>query len=362
MEALTLTVGEDNAAYTQFCSLLMGEAAKCLVKTENFDFIIAGSAGPIPPDVPVRDWYRTTYISVEEIASKQIELPPDLQFRIDQIVYDQIMSLDKARLTDPEGTDVTWTNYDDKRPLRICHEFAKPLNIGLGGKPDCSGVVAGTINHMGAFPRIKAYVKDDLVVKVEGGGKFGEAWREKMETLNKLNIPPVPLYGDESKLYNFPGPGFFWYWEVAIGTRPGVFRLQKEGLQQCFANFLHDRLRAGYIHNGFGVPSTVSAARVYTKIGIPWTHVHIHSMFPTIEGKTKNGSTIKIVDKGHLLALDDPEVRKLASKYGDPDQLLNECWIPAVPGINVEGDYERDYAGNPIPWIIKDTEAHPAYS
>jgi len=38
----------------------------------------------------------------------------------------------------------------------------------------------------------------------------------------------------------------------------------------------------------------------------------------------------RIVEKGHLLALDDPEVRAIAAKYGDPDELLREDWIPEV--------------------------------
>jgi hypothetical protein len=29
-----------------------------------------------------------------------------------------------------------------------------------------------------------------------------------------------------------------------------------------------------------------------------------------------------------MLALDDPEVRKIAEKYGDPDELLREDWVP----------------------------------
>ena len=40
-------------------------------------------------------------------------------------------------------------------------------------------------------------------------------------------------------------------------------------------------------------------------------------------------------------------MRALASRYGDPDYLLAEDWIPEVPGINVPGDYLKDYAPNP---------------
>ncbi len=37
------------------------------------------------------------------------------------------------------------------------------------------------------------------------------------------------------------------------------------------------------------------------------------------------------------MALDDAEVRSLASRYGTPDELLREAWFPAIPGVNVPG-------------------------
>ena len=46
----------------------------------------------------------------------------------------------------------------------------------------------------------------------------------------------------------------------------------------------------------------------------------------------------------------------LTSKFGDPDELLNEDWIPAIPGLNMDGDYWRDYAPDPMDWTM--TELH----
>ena len=43
----------------------------------------------------------------------------------------------------------------------------------------------------------------------------------------------------------------------------------------------------------------------------------------------------------------DPDVRKVASKYGDPDDLLSESWFPDVPGINTSGDYLKGYVPHP---------------
>ena len=85
--------------------------------------------------------------------------------------------------------------------------------------------------------------------------------------------------------------------------------------------------------------------------GILHGHLHIHLQFATVEIKNQKGQTHKVIDNGHLTALDDPDVRKLASKYGNPDEILKEAWIPKIPGINVAGDYEKDYASDPATWI-----------
>jgi len=122
-----------------------------------------------------------------------------------------------------------------------------------------------------------------------------------------------------------------------------------------------ERGRSGVIHFGFGVSTPVTADNtpaVRKKVAeehVPRGHLHIHTYFNTIVIETNDGKAVTVADKGHITFLDDPEVRKVAAKFGDPDVLLREAWIPAVPGINVPGSY-ADYARNPGPWIIKDVE------
>lgn len=52
-------------------------------------------------------------------------------------------------------------------------------------------------------------------------------------------------------------------------------------------------------------------------------HVSLH--FPTLLVDER-----VIIDQGHLMALEDAQVRKVAAQYGDPDKLLREDWIPAI--------------------------------
>ncbi len=49
---------------------------------------------------------------------------------------------------------------------------------------------------------------------------------------------------------------------------------------------------------------------------------HFELMSPTLvaDGKV-------VIREGHLTSLDDPEVRRIAQKHGEPDEILLEDWI-----------------------------------
>ena len=91
------------------------------------------------------------------------------------------------------------------------------------------------------------------------------------------------------------------------------------------------------------------------KYNVPFDHGwHTHTYFTTYQVRLRNANKwVNLLDKGRMTSLDDPEVRALASRYGDPDYLLTEDWIPEVPGINAPGDYLKDYAPNPGAYALK---------
>ncbi|MFC1955795.1 hypothetical protein ACFLWZ_04615 [Chloroflexota bacterium] len=351
--------GEYSYYYTMVTNLIRTSTAEELVGREKYDMVIAGAAGA-QPSVPF-PWHRFNFVALEDFAGPLIYTPSDLHELINQKSWNQVLSCKEIRLTDPEGTDCRWTNYTDERPYLQNHLLARPCNIGhwFGGKDDCTGVIAGTLNHLGAFPNCKAYIEGGQVIKVEDGGKYGEAWQELLEKFKNVKIPPYALDFDSEPKYEVEDRGLFWYMECAIGTIPGVSRLPSEGLFRHYANCLHDRMRSGYLHHGFG--PTWTWMKPMIKAGLPWVHLHLHSIFATLEGTNIKGETVTIIDKGHLTSLDGPEVRALAKKYGDPDELLTEIWFPALPGINVPGDYMRDYGQNPLPWIMKEVQEHPIW-
>lgn len=55
---------------------------------------------------------------------------------------------------------------------------------------------------------------------------------------------------------------------------------------------------------------------------------------------------VMLLDKGRATSLDSPQIRALASRYGDPDDVLSTDWIPSIPGVNSPGNYET-YAQDP---------------
>nr|MDQ3342932.1 hypothetical protein [Actinomycetota bacterium] len=88
---------------------------------------------------------------------------------------------------------------------------------------------------------------------------------------------------------------------------------------------------------------------------LPTMHFpHVHNLFATYEIRQRDtGEWIKLIERGRLTVLDDPEIVRLASALGGPG-LLEYDWIPALPGINHPGDYRTDYADDPVAWIRRE--------
>jgi hypothetical protein len=205
--------------------------------------------------------------------------------------------------------------------------------------PVVNGVVAGTLNHYGKpFPHCTLHVEDGRIVKIDGGGEYGEKWREVMDLTKDIQYPENP------------GPGLFWLWEVAIGTHPKMVR-PPYAFSLAGHAAMFERLSSGYIHMGFGTANGNPSEHWAEEQGLPWGHLHIHLQLPTYVLRTVEGEEITVVKDGHLTALDAPEVRDIAEQLGDPDELLRRAWTPPVPGATVHGDYWADYAPDPARWL-----------
>jgi hypothetical protein len=332
----------------------------------GYDVLIYGAGGSLTAtgERPAYRWCHLLQGRAPYYASGLVNYPQTLQRTLDLAGWRILTRARRIRVTDPEGTDLRWSLRRGDFELTKArmgldivlqgHLNAVPFGVPL--PEDGEGVIAGTVNHYGLFPRAALRVKGSRIVSIEGGGAYGEGWRAAIDELKDVGFP------------GHPGPGWSWLMESAIGTNPKAVRART--MIGCSPT-TGERLRSGLVHFGLGAAlvapgtgaSTEAAAadkRAYREFleanGLPDGHFHVHVQFATMDIETWGGETIRLIDQGRYAPLDDPEVREIAATVGDPEELLEEAWIPAVPGINAAGDYERDYAVDPLAWVNERSE------
>lgn len=328
----------------------------------KYDKLLWGYGGPVLRDTKIKI-QRMPFITPETLASPAHTLPGELITALDEWTWDKVRLSKEIRITDPEGTDLTYTNHDEywdsKRQFynpdlvekfwQNNQEFGKTYLPGhIMGRPwmyipkeDGHGVIAGTSNHIGPVPWMQLKVENSKITEINEGGLFGEKLRKLNEETKHLEYP------------GFPGKGIMYWWEASIGTNPHIHR-PRRGFLTGWLNCLYERMRSGVIHLGFGTIISSSLERKAAQMGLPVGHWHLHLYFPTVTAEMVGGGTETIIKDGRLMALDDPDIRKIAAKYGDSDLLLDESWIPAVPGLNVKGDYWKHYANDPEKWVMSE--------
>jgi len=329
-------------------------------KERKYDKILWGYGGPVLRADHIKI-QRMPFITPEMTASPAHTMPYEIIDAIDKWTWDRIRNARRIRITDPEGTDITYTNhdeyYDSKREFyhpdlverfwKNNPEFGKTYLPGhITGRPwmyipkeDAYGVIAGTTNHIGPVPWTQLKVVDGKITEINEGGEFGEKLRKLKEQTDHLQYP------------GFPDKGLFRWWEASIGTNPHIHRPRRNFLNG-WVNCLYERVRSGVIHMGFGTIISSSTEVEAAKLGLPVGHWHIHLYFPTVTCEMIGGGTETLIRDGRLLALDDPDIQKIAAKYEYGELWLQESWIPAVPGINMIGDYWKHYAEDPEKWVM----------
>jgi hypothetical protein len=294
-----------------------------------------------------------------DLVSKASTFPGDVWSLVDDRIVKPIPHVTEGMLTDPEGTRLHWTlTPEQTRRWTQGAGNSNHLNIypPVAHATWREGVIRAAANHTGFFPPMTVHLNENgRVVRVEGGGKNGDLFRMVL---------------DHPKMKNAKFPtareGGYWYLtQDGFATNPKFVRnmipLTKGSIE---FNNLSERQRAGVQHFSFSQPAGINFGDnvdprdiEYAKqAGLPLEHTaHMHVYFATIKWKLGDtGEWITLSDRGQVKAFDDPEIRALASKYGDPDQLFRYEWIPEIPGVNTPGDYARDYSADPWKWIMSE--------
>jgi hypothetical protein len=338
-----------------------------------------GSTGLRRQLYPMQDKFLGTFIqdNVYDLQSQMSTYPGDVWQLAEEQLLEPLVYVDRVEITDPEGTnlhaDITdemaqrWAAgayqrghlymFPNQATGRFGYSFVNYPAFQAKWLPrepiaKIEGVLAGTQGHGGFFPRWEVYFKNGFISDVKGGGAQGAALKEFLQYpgLNDLTFP----YHNQ--------PGYWYLYEIAFGSHPKSFR--HPGVMTETGNTSPERVRSGVIHWGLGIrlwhdpdaPTESKKWREFTEQhNVAFDHGwHTQTYFTTYKVRLRNANKwVNILDKGHMTSLDNPEVRALASRYGDPGYLLTEDWIPDVPGINAPGDYMKDYAQNPGDYAFK---------
>jgi hypothetical protein len=338
-----------------------------------------GSTGLRRALYPMQDKFLGTFITdnVYTLQSQMSTYPGDVWQLAEEQILEPLVYADRIEITDPEGTnlwsDLTpdmaerWSEgayqrghlymFPNQATGRFGYSFVNYPGFQQKWLPRepialIHGTLAGTQGHGGFYPRWEITFTDGFISDVKGGGAQGAALKEFLE---------YPGLKDKVFPYH-KKPGFWYLYEIAFGSHPKAFRapipLRESG------NTSPERARSGVIHWGLGIrlwhdPDAPTESKVWAdyskKNNTPFDHGwHTHTYFTTYKVRLRNANKwVNLLDKGRMTSLDHPEVRALASRYGDPDYLLAEDWIPEVPGINAPGDYLKDYAPNPGAYALK---------
>lgn len=275
--------------------------------------------------------YKTRMLSVvitnkEGLASDWATYPEQLLRYLGHKAHEQVlkavgsdMAKAKVRVIDPQGTDLFLEGFTMVTKSSLTSPEAKPFYtfgtemVGLKPLPTAEGVIVTTSIHTGWVPELKMTVKGGKGVQIEGGGEVGILWTRDFEKgKSAISKGRIAMFGDH------PGPGVNWFEELMYGVHPKAFRsgykYRWEG-SDAFGAWNGGTRRSGTLHFGFG-----------GGMDEWYRHRDLEVFFPTL---TINGETI--IENGRLKILDDPAVREEAAKYGDPDYLLTEKWIPEMP-------------------------------
>jgi len=308
------------------------------------------------------------YASKGDLMAKDVYFPSDIWKMVDETIVRPIPHVSEGTFHDPQGTRLRWNQTPQQSQLWDKESGLTSYSSGhltIYPPPQqatwTEGVIVANANHTAFYPEMTARIDEKgKLTEVTGGGKAGDMFRMLQEN---------PLLKD-AHFPSYSEPGYWYLMQDGMGTNPKTVRNMGKLVQGSVEKpNLIERRRAGIQHFSFSSPIGDSSFGgmdmndpdfIYAQErGIPIKHTsHMHVYFGTLKWKLRDtGEWITIMDKGWVTAFDNPEVRALASKYGNPDVIFSYDWVPAIPGVNVEGDYQKDFARDPWAWLTSEWES-----
>jgi hypothetical protein len=281
------------------------------------------------PHTPKLPFGREARASGQAIKGRAVqwELPPDMLLNsslaypldvwdaIDDKTWDLLGGARRIEISEEGGTHLTfdltpedWTAQQSGeegssrgRPYTPGHIFVPfPKDKRLEGE-----IAIRSLTFGGPVPLTRLTVQGRQVTKIEGGGAFGDTLRRSFEEFKDKTYPGLP------------GPGSNWISTFAMCTNPKFRRSPSyhtaKGSAKVHSWCLGHR-RSGFLHASIGSGLAAPNHKIIR---------HFDMMFTTVIADGR-----PVIENGHLVALDAPEARRVAERYGDPADLLREDWVP----------------------------------
>ncbi len=225
----------------------------------------------------------------ELLAAPGAHYPDEMIDLLAEKVSGPLRRARKVRVTDPAGTDLTFSPGPVTRsPGAGLLSFPYNVSVEVAAGEDARGAIVSHSISTGFLPLLKMVVEEARLASVEGGGELGE--------LLKLD------QGDALRLQN-----------AAWSMHPRSVRHQQ---RLSGSASIHNQLsaagRAGAMRLGFWGedPSQSTFFQIY---------------FPSVWADDE-----EIIREGYPLALADPEVVHLAESLGGTELLVVQCTV--LPG------------------------------
>ncbi len=253
------------------------------------------------------------------LLSPSLTYPLELWDAIDDKTWELLGNARRIEITEENGTYLTfdltpedWERMPGRagseeegpvsnRPYTPGHQFIPfPRAKKLEGQ-----VVIQSLTFGGPVEPTTVTVEGRQVTEVKGSGAFADRLRQSFEQFKDQTYPGLP------------GPGTNWISTFAMCTNPKFRRSPSyqnaRGSARVHTWCLGHR-RSGFLHASLGAALVGDDHKIIR---------HFDMMFPNLIADGR-----PVIEDGHLVALDDPEVRAVAERFGDPDELLREDWVP----------------------------------
>ncbi len=324
-----------------------------------------------------------TYNNHFDISSKVPDFPADVWRLVETKTMESLGFTDRIEVTDPEGSAISadltpeaataWakgvyqqghlymfpTQATGRWPYSLIRYPAYDSDKGFLPPVlvEATGVIASTNSHRATHPRLEMHLDKGRVVKVAGGGWYGEGFRQLLDYPGTKDLT-WPF---------FDKPGYWWLYEAGTATNPKYFKHPAEMPSQVpprellRGGNLSERNVAGVIHWAVGAEAehgpevagkpSKKSIEFGQKTNVPIGHaMHQHNLMPTYQVRIRGtGQWQTLIEHGNLASLNDAEVRALAARYGNADEILRKDFVHPIPGITIAGKYVT-YGKNPGDW------------